>query len=327
MDDLRVSIVILNWNGWKDTLECLDSLWEINYSNYDIIIVDNDSYDDSVLKIRKYIELVFDTDDSLKKHFEVKETSQMDLSNDEPDDSTKNEVTIIKARENLGFSCGNNLGIEYALKFTKPDYILLLNNDTVVKDDFLNGLLAPTMVYEGVGVVGPKTCYFPEKDYINSAGAQMKWPLGIAKNRGIGELDQGQYDESREVDSVLGACMLIRSHVIEEVGMLDSNFFLMLEETDFCLRVGKAGYKIFYQPSSIVYHKEGFSARLSQISLYYSYRNRILLLKKHVSLSKRVIYSNLIFFRALMDAITFWIRGDWKLSGAVIRGCYAGWKF
>ena len=326
MDDLRVSIVILNWNGWKDTLECLDSLWEINYPNYDIIIVDNDSYDDSVLKIRKYLEMVFKTDNSLKKHFEVKETSQMDLK-EEPEESTKNEVTLIKARENLGFSCGNNLGIEYALKFTKPDYLLLLNNDTVVKGDFLNGLLAPAIAYEWVGVVGPKTCYFPEKDYINSAGAQMKWPLGIAQNRGIGELDQGQYDESREVDSVLGACMLIRSHVIEEVGMLDSNFFLMMEETDFCLRVAKAGYKIFYQPSSIVYHKEGFSDRSSQLSLYYSYRNRIIILKKHLSHSKLIIYSNLIFFRALMDAMAFWIRGEWKLSGAVIRGCYAGWKF
>lgn len=327
MDDLRVSIVILNWNGWKDTLECLDSLWEISYPNYDIIIVDNDSYDDSVLKIRKYLELVFDTDDNLKKHFEVKEIFQANLSTAEPDDSTKNEVTIIKARENLGFSCGNNLGIEYALKFTEPDYILLLNNDTVVKNDFLNGLLAPTMAYEGVAVVGPKTCYFPEKDYINSAGAQMKWPLGIAQNRGIGELDQGQYNETHEVDSVLGACMLIKSHVIEEVGMLDSNFFLMLEETDFCLRVVKAGYKIFYQPSSIIYHKERFSSRLSQLSLYYSYRNRLIMLKKHVSMSKMVVYSNLIFFRALMDAMDFWIRGDWRLSWAIIRGYYAGWKF
>ncbi len=118
--------------------------------------------------------------------------------------------------------------------------------------------------------------------------------------------------------------MLIRSHVIDEVGMLDSNFFLMMEETDFCLRVAKSGYKIFYQPSSIVYHKEGFSARSSQLSLYYSYRNRIIILKKHLSHSKLIIYSNLIFFRALMDAMAFWIRGEWKLSGAVIRGWLRG---
>ncbi|QUH22661.1 glycosyltransferase family 2 protein [Methanobacterium alkalithermotolerans] len=328
MNDPRVSIVMVNWNGWRDTLECLDSIWEIDYPNYDIVIVDNDSSDDSVVKIREYLNLISDGEgfSDAGDDFQVHEVAQINILMDTPvENPPKHQITLIRARKNWGFAGGNNLGIKYALKFLKPDYLLLLNNDTVVEADFLTPLVET--VSGDVGVVGPKTCYFPEKEYINSAGVKMIWPWVIAQNQGIGELDQGQFDEVQEVDALLGACLLIKAEVFQEIGLLDSNFFLILEETDFCLRAHQQGYQIIYQPLSKIYHKEGFSGRLSQLSLYYFYRNRFLIMKKHLNPSKIVLFSNLVFFRLLKDVLTFFLRGEWGFSWAAIRGYYAGLKF
>jgi GT2 family glycosyltransferase len=331
----RVSIVVLNWNGWKDTIECLESLWKINYPFFDIVVVDNHSDDESIKEIREYIvsKLGSGLNYGQKHYFKLKEYSETELlmkNSQEKSNQinfTDREIVILKSLKNTGFAGGNNLGIVYALKFLDPDYLLLLNNDTLVEKDFLEKMLEMGESYKDIGVIGPKTCYYPQKNLINSAGADMVWHLGLALNRGIGDVDQGQYDEPMEVDSLLGACLLIKKDLIEKIGLLDSRFFLILEETDFCLRAQKAGYKVVYDPESKIYHKEGFSGSMSPLGMYYLYRNRLIIMKKHLKSPESKIYPYYIFLRAMADFVIYKFQGESDLSEAVINGYNAGRKY
>lgn len=333
----RISIVVLNWNGWKDTIECLESLWKINYPFFDIVVVDNHSEDESIKEIREYLvsKLGSGLNYGLNHYFKFREYSETELlmknNSHKKSDKTSNfpdrEIVILKSLKNTGFAGGNNLGIGYAIKFLDPDYLLLLNNDTLVEEDFLERMVEMGESYDDIGIIGPKTCYYHQKNRINSAGAEMVWHLGLALNRGIGDIDEGQYDTPMEVDSLLGACLLIKTPLIKKIGMMDSRFFLILEETDFCLRAQKAGYKVVYDPESKIYHKEGFSGSLSPLGMYYLYRNRLIIMKKHLKSPESNIYPYYIFMRALADFLLYRFRGERDLSQAVIDGYNAGRKY
>jgi GT2 family glycosyltransferase len=246
----EVAIVILNWNRKEDTAECLESLSKISYENTITLVVDNGSSDSSVPYIRERFP----------------------------------RAILLENGVNLGFAEGNNVGIRFALENYRPEYILLLNNDTVVDSRFLDELVHAAASDERIGMVGPKVYYYYDPKKINAAGAKMVWLLGIAKNIGLGQPDDGSFDIKRETDCVYGCAFLIKTKAIEDIGLLDRRFFIILEETDWCLRARKAGYKIVYTPDSVVYHKEGVSGnKQSRTSVYYSHRNRLLLIKKNYS--------------------------------------------
>lgn len=244
----RVSIILVNYNGWKDTVDCINSLSHINYNNYEIIIVDNASEGDDLLQLEKY---------------------------------KSENVILINAVKNLGFSGGNNLGIEYALN-NKYDYILLLNNDTIVEPDFLSIMLSKAED-RSVGIVTPMIKYFDKKDTIWSAGGR------ISKIRASG-FTYGFNKNENELNSdfcctfASGCCMLIKSEVVKKVGLLDPEYFLYLEDTDYSYRVINAEYKIYYAASSIIYHKVTSSTAKDNrlLPLYYSTRNRLLFAKKNL---------------------------------------------
>ncbi len=251
----RVIILILNWNGKEDTGECLKSLAGIAYTSYDVLIVDNHSSDGSV----EYFSRSF------------------------PD------VRLLENSKNLGFAGGNNVGISYALDRLSPDYILLLNNDTGVDRGFLDELVDMAEKDDGIGIIGPKVYYYGG-DRINSAGGKVRWLTGIGKNVGAGEADRGQYDRAAEVDYVQGCALLVKREVFDSIGYLDESFFIYLEDVDFCLRAKKAGYKVVYNPRSVIYHKENRSIKKVSLSgLYYNHRNRLLLLNKHSTLKQRLL--------------------------------------
>ncbi|CDG65066.1 glycosyltransferase [Methanobacterium sp. MB1] len=246
----NISIVILNWNGWKDTIECLESLFHINYPHYQIVVVDNGSQDSSVQRIRDYlngqisIKLPF-----LKNHTNfflhpMQEYSLDEINSDSftlRNDSLDipGEVFLIKCPENNGFAEGNNIGIKFSLKNLDSDYVLLLNNDTLVESDFLDKLVEIAETYQQIGVVGPKVCYYHQPHIINSAGVIMDWYSGMGCNQGINKVDNGWFDTTLDFDALIGVCLLVRASIFEKVGYLDEKFFLLLEETDFCLRVKK----------------------------------------------------------------------------------------
>jgi GT2 family glycosyltransferase len=289
----KISIVILNWNGWKDTIECLESFYQISYPIYEIIVVDNGSIDKSIEKIREYckgkikVESKFFKYDESNKPIKIIEYTREESVNGGKESELENidsnkKLLLIKNEKNYGFPEGNNIGIRFSLKNLNPKYICLLNNDTVVEKDFLNKLVGATEKDLSIGIIGPKILYYDHQEIINSAGAEMNWKTGLGKNIGIGEIDEGQYNIIQDTVYSHGACMLIKKEVFFSIGLLDERFFILFEDTDFSIRAKKQGYRCLYYPYAKIFHKEERSRKnIPIINLYYSIRNRILISRKY----------------------------------------------
>jgi len=269
----RVSIIILNWNGWEDTIECLESLYQITYPNYEVIVVDNNSEDNSIEKIKEYCEGKIKVE---SKFFEYDPNNKpiyvLEYTREQAEKGgyfrkekyfsklpSNRKLRLILNEKNYGFSEGNNIGMRYALKVLNPDYVLLLNNDTVVDPEFLSELIKIGGDDEKIGVLGPKIYYYSYKQKNNVfwvIGTKINWWTGYTTEIGYNEIDFGQYDKIMEFDAVSGCAMLIKTSVLQKVGLLDSDFFLGAEDLEFCTRVRKiGGFKVVYVPYSKIWHK------------------------------------------------------------------------
>ncbi|MCK5123537.1 MAG: glycosyltransferase family 2 protein [Candidatus Pacebacteria bacterium] len=283
----KVHIILLNWNGKEDTLECIESLQKVEYSNYKIIIVDNNSEDDSVLAVRK-------------KYPEIK---------------------IIENEKNLGFAGGNNVGIKYAIE-NDADYVLLINNDTTVEKDFLRELVEEGESNKNNGLLGPKTNYHSEPNRIWFAGGKVSWLKNKGTHLGLDEIDNGQYNEIKEVDYLTGCCLLIKREVIQKIGILAEDYFLYYEDTDFSLRAKNVGYKCVYVPKAKIYHKVSRSTKPGSPSyIYYHVRNGFVMTKRNGSLLNKIVlcfYCVFLFLKQIIKIIFMPKRRGW--SFAVLKG-------
>jgi GT2 family glycosyltransferase len=254
-----VFVSILNFNGRKNTLECLESLEKINIDGFKltILVIDNNS------------------------------AEPLDLRSDP---EGKIRIEVIKNKENLGFSGGNNVGIKYALK-NNADYVLILNNDTFVDPNFLTELLKAAEKDNNIGISVSKIYFasgfeYHKDRYAKSeqgkvfwyAGGKMDWGNVIGSNRGVDEVDKGQFDKTEETDIATGCCMLVRKEVFERTGNFDEKYFLYYEDADLSVRTKSKGFKIVYVPKSIIWHKNAGSVGGSGSVLqdYYITRNRLL---------------------------------------------------
>jgi GT2 family glycosyltransferase len=246
MNSPRVAVVVLNWNGRDDTLDCLASLGRLNYPAYEVVVVDNGSNDGSAAAIR----------------------------------AAYPQVTLIETGDNLGYVGGNNVGLEYA-KAIGANYALLLNNDTEVAPDFLHFLVEAAEENSTVGIVGPTIYYFDQPHVIWSAGGGVDWSRGDTWMIGLDEEDHGQFGKSpRPVDFVTGCALLVKMSLAEQVGVLDQRFFAYYEETEWCVRATRAGFKILHVPQAAIWHKISPAAREASPQVqYYMTRNRLLFLK------------------------------------------------
>lgn len=311
MNSPRVSIVILNWNGWKDTIECLESLFNITYPNFDIILVDNDSEDDSVEKIRDYCSGKLEVKSSFfdynqdNKPIPIFEFDAQFNDHEIPEniELTKDKLILIKNDKNYGFPGGNNIGIKFVLKFSKPDYILLLNNDTVVDENFLGELVKNGELQKDVGILGPKIYFYDKPNVIWSAGCKLSWKLCRGIQIGCKKTDHGQYDDKKEVEYVSGSAFLIKKEVVQKIGLMDETYFLYFEESDWTLRANQAGYLSLYVPQARIWHKISRSGGgiSKPVGLYYITRNRWIFMKKW---SKKIDYGIFIIYQ-LVGAIIF----------------------
>jgi GT2 family glycosyltransferase len=242
-----VSIIVLNYNSREDTLDCLRSLEHLTYPNVNVIVVDNDSSDGSAEAVR----------------------------------AEYPHTTLIETGANLGFTGGNNIGVQMALK-QGADYIMLLNNDTIVAPDMLDLLIEAMEADPAIGVSGPTIYYYDAPDTIWSAGGSIDWPRGTTSMIGLNEEDRGQFgDAPRPVDFVTGCALLARRDVWERVGLLDDRFFMYYEETEWCVRASRAGYRIVHVPTAMMWHKISIEARAaSPRTYYYMTRNRLLFLHR-----------------------------------------------
>ncbi len=273
MSHPRVSIVVLNWNGIADTSDCIESLRAVAYPRCDIIVVDNDSEGDDVRLLRERF---------------------------------GEAIHIIENDRNYGFSGGCNIGIEYSLANLAPEYVLLLNNDTIVDPAFLDEMVELALTDERIGIVGPKILYFDEPRKIWFAGGNINYWLGRFWHRGIGKEDSTVFDEIRDVDFISGCCMLLSRRLLQTVGLLDDTFFFGTEDYDISIRAARSGFRLVYAPRSRIWHKVSRSTDMAGRSpsptvAYYHARNHFILLEKHWS---RVQYATATaYFVALLPLL------------------------
>ena len=191
-----VAIIILNWNGWADTVECLESVYQINYPNYHVVVVDNHSSDDSIEKINDYalgkleIKSNFFKYDPTNKPIETIQYNRVNWEIKE-NSNTNKQLILIKNEINYGFAEGNNIGIKFALNNYNTDYILLLNNDSVVDEDFLRTLVQEGEKNNKIGLLGPKMYYYDNPNVIWCIGGKIDWKLARGLHVGINEKDKG----------------------------------------------------------------------------------------------------------------------------------------
>lgn len=251
VDGPYVAIIIVNWNGKADTLECLASLRQDCYPNKQIIVVDNGSADDSVPAIR----------------------------------AAHPEVTILETGANLGFTGGNNAGIEYALQ-QGADYLYLLNNDTTVEPDALQALVEAAEADASYGLLTPVIRYYDQPEEAWFAGSRMDLARGLAVH------DNSRIPEKREspiqIPWASGCAMLLRAALIRQIGGLDERYFLNWEDVDLSLRVRALGSNIGLVPAARIYHKVSRSFGASSgVGHYYYVRNNLLLVLLHSGSSYR----------------------------------------
>jgi GT2 family glycosyltransferase len=215
----RVAAVVLNNNGRDVTLKTLESLRRLDYPAVDVVVVDNGSTDGS---------------------WEAVAEAHPDL-------------TQLKVEENRGIAYGLNRGVAWGLE-GGYDYVLILNNDIEVEPSMLAEMVRAAEREPLVGIVGPKAYYYWDRERIWSAGGRLMFRETVTRERGMGEVDDGRFDEPAEVDYVNGCAALIRASVLREVGLFDPLYVVSVEDADWCVRMRRAGYRCLYVPSARLWH-------------------------------------------------------------------------
>jgi GT2 family glycosyltransferase len=331
-----VYILIVNWNNWKDTLICLESIFRNDYPDFKVIVCDNGSEDNSLSYIKSWSagqhETSLPSDFHLQKYISTPiskpiKTREYDRALAESGgDIADNEsrLVLIQTGKNLGFAGGNNVGLRYALSRSDFNYIWLLNNDTVIKPDALTHLVEKMKERPDAGICGSTLLYYHKPGIVQAygGGTYNKW-LGYSKHIGaFNNIDKPINSKLIEstMDYVVGASMLISRKFLKDVGMISEEYFLFFEDIDWAVR-GKNHFRLAYAPGSIVYHKEGESTGSgsnpkykSLLADYYSIRARLLLTRKFFAFALPTVYLGLLV--TIFNRI---IRRKYARIGMIIR--------
>jgi len=259
-----VAIIIVHFNTDEETKDCLDSLSKVKHKGISLntYVIDNGS------KIPLHL-----SDSLLGKNSK-----------------------LIRSDANLGFTNGNNLGISVAIREVEPDYLLLLNNDTTVKPDFIEKLVLAAQADPKLGMAVPKIYFYPGREFHSTsytptergnvlwfAGGSIDWANLDAFHRGVDEVDRGQFDQTTDTEFATGCCVLIPRSVLERAGTLDPRYFLYLEDVDWSMRIKQAGYDICFVPEAVIWHKNAGSSggAGSATHQYYQTRNSLFFFMKY----------------------------------------------
>lgn len=278
-----MSIVTVNYNGYKDTCELIDS---VSFEdNMEVIVVDNGSQEDEASMLHERYPY----------------------------------IKAIRSDKNLGFAGGNNIGIKAA----KGKFLYLINNDTVFKEFNPQILINRLESSPQIGMACPKIRFAWNNNTIQFAGYTPLSPITVRnKAIGFGEEDKGQYDTPRQTPYAHGAAMMIKREVIDKVGLIPECYFLYYEELDWSMMLSRAGYEIWYEPASTIYHKESQSTgQNSPLRTYYITRNRLLLVKRNFKgIKKYLAYTYLQIIVATRDILRYLFKGRIDLLKATIKG-------
>ncbi len=270
----RVSVIILNWNGWKDTIECLESLYRISYPNYDVVVVDNGSGDDSVQKIREYAKgeievnskfFEYNPENKPIKVFEISEYEarggRFNRSLYEKFDPDRRMI-LIKNKDNYGFAGGNNVGIKFALSVLNPRFVLLLNNDTVVTKEFIDNLVGCYSSSLNVGAISPTVYEYSEPRIVQYRGERFNRLTGLPEP--MDEMPNLSIDCGL-TELITGACVLIPSNIIRRYNLLWPEVYTAYwEDIDYSLGLIQNGHVNIVSRLSKIYHKG--SSSLGKVS-------------------------------------------------------------
>ena len=246
-----VAVIVLNWNGTDDTLECLRSLMQLDYPRYEIVVVDNGSQPSPR--------------EQIKERFP--------------------SVTYLETGLNLGYAGGNNVGIRHALA-EGHDYVFVLNNDTKVEPDVLRHGVAVAESDASIGVLGVKIIAWEDPTRLWVAYGEVTYRQGLVRLIGYFNLDDGAFDEQKDVEWVPGTAMLFRRRALETVGLFDEEFFAYHEDVDWCTAARKRGFRVVFAPGARIYHKghrsSGGKGYVTPRQ-YLAGRNMVLYVRKHAT--------------------------------------------
>lgn len=283
------AIVVLNWNSGEMTAQCIRSLLGMRARDYEIIVVDNGSNDGSV--------------EFLRQEFR--------------------KITVAPQDRNLGFAAGCNVGIKLAAE-RGVEYVLPLNNDTVVDPEFLTELERLAEEHPQAGVISPKIFFWDLPDRFWWAGGEFSLWTGIIKHVGWKERDEGQFNGPRRLDWATGCAMLMRCDALRRTGLFDERFFGNGEDLDLSLRMRKAGYEIWYAPEAKLWHKEGVDYRKNlgeQMRKFTGARNSLYIMCKHAKLIQWVTFvPNFLVRHVFFYIAQSLLRSDLRSAWAVLRG-------
>jgi GT2 family glycosyltransferase len=292
--DSPTATIIVNWNGCATTVACVQALLDAGEPQTTIFVVDNGSTDDSVVTLR----------------------------------SRFPRITVLEARDNLGFARGSNLGVQHVLSkipargaHTAFPYLFLLNNDAFVNADTLPRLVAALEQTPGAAVAVPKI-YYGDGRRLWYGGGHVDWKAGTGIHRAKGELDRGQADQAGRVTFAPGCALLLRREVVAADGPFDARYFFMGEDVELSLRLTRAGRPIVYVPSATVRHQVGTSAGRQGLPFiwYHMTRNRLLTVSKHATIGQKALFFTCWPPRWLFKVLIFIARGEGNVGRAMWQG-------
>ncbi len=328
-NDNKIYIILINYNKWEDTIECLESILQNKYIYYQIIVVDNDSKNDSINYLIQWARgkrdvicnnerlkhLIYPPTKKPKPYLLYSENEAICGGNRTAEIESDSPIIFIQANNNRGFAAGNNIAIKYILKKNDFKYVLLINNDTVVESNILDKMIEAANYNEKIGIVGAKIFYYnkPEKIWFN----------GGKFNKIIGTASHIQSNNNMTISFctfITGCCMLIKKNVIEKVGLLDESFFMYVEDLDYCYKVHKNRFKLAISHDAHLWHKVGAGngKKISKFAVYWNVRN-IIKFNKSRDESLKYISISLYFFFSIFSLIK-WLFKAPKISKAIYSG-------
>jgi len=283
----HICLIIVNWNNYKDTIACLESVFESSLKN-NIVVIDNGSDDSSVQKISQW------ANEKKIKYRLISRYHETNIS------IGANDVilTLISLNENRGFAAANNEGIRFAVR-QNENFVLLLNNDTIIEKDLFMKLSKTVQDVKNVGIIGCKIKHFKPADRIWFSGGRIDFIRGSFYHH------EDDCREERDTDFVTGCLMLIPTDIFKAVGYFDERYFLNVEDVDFSYRVKEAGFRLVINCNAEIYHKVSSSigGLHSARNQYYFHRNRLIYFNKHLTGLGKIIFNSF----QVMIAIPAWI--------------------
>lgn len=292
-DNPLVSVIILNYNGCNFLKSCLDSVLAVEYSNFEIIVVDNGSTDGSAAFLEEFYGKI-------------------------------DKIVIIKKDKNYGVGAGRNFGLSGA----RGEYIVFLDNDAIVDPCWIKGFFEAFDSDKKIGLTQSKILNMAQRNKFDHAGDYLT-SFGFLAERSGGEIDQGQFDRVEDIFNAKGAAFMVKKSVLNETGVFDNTFFMYLEETDLCWRVWLAGYRVVFAPKSVVWHafatplKDEKRHYSNYVVRYYGCRNYMITLLKNAGFIQLLKMVPIQLSCFLLLAFLFALKRKFKDSFYIIKAIFS----